>query len=51
MERGKFILDRYHVCRFVMRERLDNDPDSLRPVYRYVFACPGEAAALVSVGT
>ena len=49
VEMGKLVLERYHVCPFVLRERLDGDKDSSRPIYRYVFSCPGEAAALVSL--
>lgn len=47
-ERKRFILERFHVCPFVLRERLDNGSQDDRAVYRYVFACPGESEILVS---
>lgn len=45
---GGAVFERFHICPFVMRERMDTDPDARRPVYRYVFLCSGEAEALVS---
>ncbi len=53
----------FHVCPLLFRERMDpgagvggsgsgggggeNRSSQLRPVYRYIFSCPGQAQALV----
>lgn len=47
MERKRFVLERFHVCPFLLRQRMVSAAKSDRPVYRYVFACPGEAEVLV----
>lgn len=54
MSNNRALLERFHVCPLLFRERLgvsdsgDNgDVLTARPVYRYVFQCPGSAQALV----
>lgn len=54
MSSNRALLERFHVCPLLFRERLgvsgagDNgDVLTARPVYRYVFQCPGSAQALV----
>lgn len=40
------LLDFFHVSPLLLHERLGDGGD--RPVYKFIFACPGRAAALVS---
>ncbi|CAM9611990.1 unnamed protein product, partial [Ascophyllum nodosum] len=52
---SRSLLERFHVCPLLFRERLegsvgDNLPSD-RPVYRYIFQCPGPAQALVQAIT
>eukprot|EP00904_Undaria_pinnatifida_P011388 jgi/Undpi1/737/HiC_scaffold_10.g04201.m1 len=42
-------LDLFHVCPLLMHENMGDE--AARPVYKFVFACPGRAAALVSAMT
>lgn len=56
-------LHQFHVCPLLFREKMGPDgeigggnggrrdalPNQLRPVYRYIFSCPGQAQALVSL--
>ncbi|CAM9558139.1 unnamed protein product [Pylaiella littoralis] len=51
---SKHVLERYHVCPLLFREKMTPEtpvgggqPTTKRPVYRYVFSCPGQAQALV----
>lgn len=39
------VLDFFHVCPLLLHEKMGDGGD--RPVYKFVFACPGRAAALV----
>ncbi|CAM9198778.1 unnamed protein product [Choristocarpus tenellus] len=41
---NKRILNLFHICPLLMRVRVDK---SNRPVYSYIFSCPGKAQALV----
>lgn len=49
------LLEWFHVCPLLFRERMEGSsvaergqvPSSDRPVYRYIFSCPGLAQALV----
>lgn len=54
MSRNGALLERFHVCPLLFRERLgvssagaNADVLTARPVFRYVFQCPGSAQALV----
>lgn len=42
----KNFLDFFHVCPLLLHEMMGNGGD--RPVHKFVFACPGRAAAMVS---
>ena len=42
----KNVLDFFHVCPLLLHEKMGDGGD--RPVYKFVFACPGRAAAMVS---
>lgn len=42
----KNALDFFHVCPLLMHEKMGDSAG--RPVYKFVFACPGRAGALVS---
>eukprot|EP00752_Nemacystus_decipiens_P001683 g1633.t1 len=50
---SKKLLERFHVCPLLFREKLGAGSlgrgarSTKRPVYRYVFSCPGQAKALV----
>lgn len=52
---GPNLLERFHVCPLLLREKMEppdsirstRDSSSTRPVYRYIFSCPGQAQALV----
>ena len=54
---GRNLLELFHVCPLLFREKMEascrpslgGPPNTRRSVYRYVFCCPGEAQALVSV--
>ena len=43
---NKHLLDFFHVCPLLLHEKMGDGGD--RPVHKFVFACPGRAAALVS---
>ena len=47
------LLERFHVCPLLSRERMGAacHLPTARPVYRYIFLCPGRAEALVSEKT
>lgn len=40
-------LDFFYVCPLMLHERITVGDDGGRPVYRFVFSCPGKAGALV----
>jgi len=49
------VLERFHVCPLLFREKMEGvssvgrgRASAKRPVYRYVFTCPGPAQAMVS---
>eukprot|EP00904_Undaria_pinnatifida_P011031 jgi/Undpi1/7058/HiC_scaffold_21.g09532.m1 len=51
--RGAKLLERFHVCPLLFREKMlpfgrvgPSDSKIKRPVYRYIFSCPGQAQAL-----
>lgn len=52
---GRHLLEMFHVCPLLFRQKMESpsgtspssDSPSARPVYRYIFSCPGEAQALV----
>lgn len=51
---SKRLLERFHVCPLLFRERMGaasalgrGNLRTARPVYRYIFSCPGQAQALV----
>lgn len=51
---SKRLMESFHVCPLLFREKMETssgvNPDhtrSKRPVYRYIFSCPGQAQALV----
>lgn len=51
---NKKLLQRFHVCPLLFREKMGDSSttfrgraSTVRPVYRYVFLCPGQAQALV----
>ncbi|CAM9319898.1 unnamed protein product [Pylaiella littoralis] len=51
---SKKALERYHVCPLLFREKMGTETPlgrgqlpTKRPVYRYVFSCPGQAQVLV----
>lgn len=51
---SKRVMESFHVCPLIFREKMETaggvDPRnarSKRPVYRYIFSCPGQAQALV----
>ncbi|CAM9875878.1 unnamed protein product [Sphacelaria rigidula] len=47
--RTRLLLERFHVCPLLFRERMGPtvDKKQARPVYKYVFTCPGKAEILV----
>eukprot|EP00904_Undaria_pinnatifida_P011028 jgi/Undpi1/7055/HiC_scaffold_21.g09529.m1 len=55
---GTKLLERFHVCPLLFREMMlpsgrvgTSDSQIKRPVYRYIFSCPGQAQALVEAIT
>lgn len=46
VRKKKIPLGFFHVCPLLMHEKMGDSAD--RPVYKFVFACPGRAGALVS---
>lgn len=46
VRKKKIPLDLFHVCPMLMHEKIGDCAG--RPVYKFVFACPGRAGALVS---
>lgn len=46
LQKKKNALDFFHVCPLLMHEKMGDGAG--RPVYKFVFACPGRARALVS---
>ncbi|CAM9534507.1 unnamed protein product [Ascophyllum nodosum] len=51
---SKRLLERFHVCPLLLREKIGGSTSSTpnsRPVYRYIFQCPGQAKALVEAIT
>lgn len=43
---NKNLLDFFHVCPLLVHQKMGDGGN--RPVYKFVFACPGRAAAMVS---
>ena len=53
---SKKVLERFDVCRLLFREKIEpasgvatKSVAAKRPMYRYIFTCPGQAQALVSL--
>lgn len=51
---SKRLLEQFHVCPLLFREKMGVSSDigrgdlpTTRPVYKYIFSCPGQAQALV----
>lgn len=53
---SKRLLEQFHVCPLLFREKMGVSSDigrgdlpTTRPVYKYIFSCPGQAQALVRI--